>query len=52
MGYKAGDAARTPVDAIGKVIGVSSEDGRTVLQVKTEDGNVTIPLSNLAHVTE
>ncbi|MGV3618331.1 MAG: flagellar hook assembly protein FlgD [Fimbriimonas sp.] len=52
LGYKAGDPARTPVDVIGKVIGVSSEDGRTVLQVKTEDGNVTIPLSNLAHVTE
>jgi flagellar basal-body rod modification protein FlgD len=51
-GYRADDPARTPVNAVGKVIGVSSEDGRTVLQVKTEDGNVTVPLSNLAHVTE
>ena len=51
-GYKPDDAARTPVDAIGKVIGVSSEDGRTVLQVQTETGNITVPLSNLSHVTE
>lgn len=51
-GYKPGDAARTPLDAIGKVIGVSSEDGRTVLQVQTETGNLTVPLSNLSHVTE
>lgn len=51
-GYKPDDAARTPVDAIGKVLGVSSEDGRTVLQVQTENGNITVPLSNLSHVTE
>lgn len=51
-GYKPDDTARTPVDAIGKVIGVSSEDGRTVLQVQTDNGNITVPLSNLSHVTE
>lgn len=51
-GYKPDDEARTPIDAIGKVIGVSSEDGRTVLQVETDNGNVTVPLSNLSHVTE
>jgi len=51
-GYKSDDAARTPIDVVGKVIGVSSEDGRVVLQVKTDTGNVTVPLTNLGHVTE
>lgn len=52
-GYLSSDANRTPVDAVGEVVGISAVDGRTVLQVKTEkNGIVTVPLTNLSQVTE
>jgi flagellar basal-body rod modification protein FlgD len=41
------------IDAIGKVVGVSNEDGIFRLQVLTENhGVVPVPLSTLRHITE
>lgn len=51
-GYMSSDENKTAVAVIGKVIGVSNEDGRVVLQVETSDGTATLPLSNLDQVTE
>ncbi len=52
LGYRSEDPLRQPIDIIGTVVGVSHEAGRTVMQVKTEQGNAVVPLTNLAHVTE
>lgn len=51
-GYLASDTAQAPIAVVGKVLGVSNENGQLLLQVQTENGIATLPLTNLDQVTE
>ena len=51
-GYLASDADQNSIAVIGKVIGISNEGGKVLLQVETSSGTATLPLSNLDQVAE